>query len=82
MKEEDILDVEVKILTIKHAGEFFKRYRKEKKITQEQVANFSGLSRIGIVKLENSKNDIKLSTLIKIANLFGFDLVFKKRMNK
>lgn len=63
-------------------GELLKRWRKEKKITQEELANFAGLSRVGIVKLEKDESDIKLSTLIKIVGLLGFDLVLKKRTIK
>lgn len=64
---------------VKNIGELLKSYRKERKITQEELANFSGLSRVGIVKLENNESDIKLSTLIKIIGLLGLDLVLKKK---
>jgi len=67
---------------VKNIGELLKGYRKEKKITQEELANFAGLSRVGIVKLENNESDIKLSTLIKVVSLLGFDLVLKKRTTK
>ena len=67
---------------VKNIGELLKSYRKERKITQEELANFSGLSRVGIVKLENNESDIKLSTLIKIVGLLGLDLVLKKRTIK
>ena len=63
-------------------GEILKTYRREKKITQEELANFAGLSRIGVVKLEKNDGDIKLSTLIKVVGLLGFDLVLKSRENK
>ncbi|MCK5073617.1 MAG: helix-turn-helix transcriptional regulator [Bacteriovoracaceae bacterium] len=63
-------------------GEILKAYRREKKITQEELASFAGLSRIGVVKLEKNEGDIKLSTLIKVVGLLGFDLVLKSRENK
>ena len=63
-------------------GEILKAYRREKKITQEELAGFAGLSRIGVVKLEKNDGDIKLSTLIKVVGLLGFDLVLKSRENK
>jgi len=75
-------DLEIKLGNIKNVGELLKGYRKEKKITQEELANFAGLSRVGVVKLENNESDIMLSTLIKISNLLGFDLVLKKRSTK
>ncbi|MCK5884802.1 MAG: helix-turn-helix transcriptional regulator [Bacteriovoracaceae bacterium] len=67
---------------VKNVGELLKGYRKERKITQEELANFAGLSRIGIVKLENNESDVKLSTLIKVVSLLGFDLVLKKRTTR
>ena len=62
-------------------GNLIKQYRKEKQITQQQLADYSGLSRIGIVKLEQGKGDIKISTLITLFELLGFDLILRKRGN-
>jgi DNA-binding XRE family transcriptional regulator len=59
-----------------------KGLRSEMKITQEELANFTALSRIGGVKLEKKENDLKLSSLIKIANLLGFEVVLRKRSAK
>ena len=66
----------------KDIGSTIKDLRSELKITQEELANFTGLSRIGVVKLEKAENDLKLSSLIKIANLLGFEIVLRKRNNK
>lgn len=66
----------------KGIGSMIKELRSESKITQEELANFTGLSRIGVVKLEKEENDLKLSSLIKIANLLGFEIVLRKRSNK
>lgn len=66
----------------KGIGSTIKNLRSEMKITQEELANFTGLSRIGVVKLEKEENDLKLSSLIKIANLLGFEIVLRKRSNK
>lgn len=63
-------------------GNFIKNQRKEMKVTQDELANFAGLSRIGVVKLEKDEGDIKLSTLLKVANLLGFEIVLRKRSNK
>jgi DNA-binding XRE family transcriptional regulator len=51
-------------------------------VTQDELASFAGLSRVGVVKIEKKEGDIKLSTLIKVANLLGFEIVLKKRTNK
>lgn len=66
----------------KEIGSTIKDLRSDLKITQEELANFTGLSRIGIVKLEKQENDLKLSSLIKIANLLGFEIVLRKRNTK
>ncbi len=73
-------DIELK--SPESIGPLIKTYRKEQKVTQEDLANFSGLSRIGIVKLEKGEGYIKLSTLIKVANLLGFEVILKKRGSK
>ncbi len=66
----------------KGIGSIIKELRSEMEITQEELANFTGLSRIGVVKLEKEENDLKLSSLIKIAHLLGFEIVLRKRNNK
>ena len=63
-------------------GNFIKNQRKKMNVTQDELANFAGLSRVGVVKLEKEEGDIKLSTLIRVANLLGFEIVLTKRSNK
>ncbi len=67
---------------IAEVGSFIKNQRKVMDVTQDELANFAGLSRIGVVKLEKEEGDIKLSTLLKVANLLGFEIVLKKRSNR
>ena len=73
---------EVLLKESKEIGKTIKELRSEMKITQEELANFTGLSRIGVVKLEKEENDLKLSSLIKISNLLGFEIVLRKRSRK
>lgn len=73
---------EVILKEFKGIGKTIKGLRSEMKITQEELANFTGLSRIGVVKLEKEENDLKVSSLIKIANLLGFEVVLRKRSSK
>lgn len=63
-------------------GSFIKNQRKDMNVTQDELANFAGLSRVGVVKLEKEEGDIKLSTLLKVANLLGFEIMLTKRSNK
>lgn len=67
---------------IAEVGSFIKNQRKVMDVTQDELANFAGLSRVGVVKLEKEEGDIKLSTLLKVANLLGFEIVLKKRTNR
>ena len=64
------------------AGPLIKKLRKDQGVTQEDLAGFAGLSRLGVVKLEQEEHDIKLSTLIKVANLLGFEIVLRKRRSR
>lgn len=50
-----------------------KKARKEKGLTQEELAEKSGVSRGTIVALENEQNNVvtKTSTLVKIATALG-----------
>lgn len=36
-------------------GSFIKNQRKDMNVTQDELANFAGLSRVGVVKLEKKK---------------------------
>lgn len=67
---------------ISEVGSFIKNQRKGMDVTQDELANFASISRVGVAKLENSTNDIKLSSLLKIANLLGYEIVLKKRSCK
>ena len=73
---------EILLKESKGIGKIIKELRSDMKITQEELANFTGLSRIGVVKLEKEENDLKLSSLIKSANLLGFEIVLRKRSGK
>lgn len=49
-----------------------KFYREQKKISQEQLASESGVSRQTISVLENSDEyDVKIGTMIAISNALG-----------
>lgn len=49
-----------------------KVYREEQKMSQEQLASVSGVSRQTISVLENSEEyDVKIGTMIAIANALG-----------
>ena len=58
-------------------AELIKKARKNQKITQEQLADFTGLQRIGIVRIEAGQTEPKISTLLKICQMLGLKLELK-----
>lgn len=55
-------------------GEKIKNIRKEKKMTQEQMANILNVSRQAISNWENNKNFPDLEMIIKISSFFSLTL--------
>ena len=55
-----------------------KKYRKKNKMTQEEVATFSNLSRLAVNEFEAGKTDIRLSTFFKLLKAYGFEMELKE----
>ena len=51
-----------------------RKTRRDQGITQEQLADFTGLQRIGIVKIESGKTEPKVCTLLKICKMLGLKI--------
>ncbi len=66
----------------REVASIIKEMRNQRKITQTELADYAGLSRAGIAKIESGASDIKLSTLISISNLLGFDLYLRDRSHE
>lgn len=58
--------------------ELLKAHRKKHKITQEEIATFSNLSRLAVNEFESGKTDIRLSTFFKLLKAYGFELELKE----
>lgn len=56
-------------------GEFIKRIRESKKITQEELAKQAQLSRVQISNIERGVTSPRFATIQKIANALGVDIV-------
>ena len=52
-------------------GELIKEKRKEKNLTQEELAQQIGKNRAYIAKIEQGKTDLQLSNFIQIINALG-----------
>lgn len=58
--------------TLKNAaqlGEIIKAARKEQKITQQTLADFTGLHRNAIAHVEAGTSEVRLGTLLRLAEL-------------
>jgi len=69
MKNESL-----KISNSEQLANELRKARKAQKITIEKLAQFADLSRYAILKFENHKTDIKLSTLLKLLKLCNIEL--------
>ena len=58
--------------------ELLKKHRKKKKITQEEIATFSNLSRLAVNEFELGKTDVRLSTFFKLIKAYGFEMELKE----
>ena len=64
----------------KSFGDAIKRRRKELKITQAYLSEFSGVSTSFLSDLENGKPTIELEKAIRIANILGMDCGLTERL--
>ena len=55
-------------------GSAIKKIRKRKKLTQEQLAKWLGVSRQAVAMWELGKREVKVPTLEKIAHVFGIQV--------
>ena len=72
----------MEIDSLQQLTKIIKEERKSQKITQEQLADFTGLQRIGIVRIEAGQTEPKISTLLKICQMLGLRLELKSRGDK
>ena len=58
-------------------AELIRKARKSQKITQEKLADFTGLQRVCIVRIEAEQTEPKISTLLKICQMPRLKLELK-----
>ena len=68
---------EEKILTREQLGDIIRKTRVHQKVSQEQLADFTGLSRVGIIRIEKGTSDVKMSTLLNICSMLNLSLSVK-----
>jgi predicted transcriptional regulator len=55
-------------------GKMIRENREKKNISQQELADFAGVSRAVIVDLENAKRDMKLSNVLKVVQASSLQL--------
>ena len=56
-----------------------KNMRKYHKMTLDDVENITGIAKPYLSQLENGKHDVKISTLEKIVDVYGYELTIKPK---
>lgn len=60
-------------------GKILKTMRREKKYTQEELAKLAFLGRTTLSDYERMKTDINFETIEKIADICGYEIIFKNK---
>lgn len=63
-------------------GKFIKEKRNELGITQQELANISGVGLNFVYQLEKNKPTVRLDTMRKVLNTLGYDIDLKKMQIK
>jgi len=67
-------------LKLDEIGPKIKAMRQDKKLTQKQLADIAGISRVTLGKLERAKlGSISLKTIDLILDTLGYELEFKQQ---
>lgn len=60
-------------------GKLIRELRKERGLTQVQLAEYSGVTFATINKLENEKGGVKLETVEKVLSTLGHELIAQRK---
>ena len=60
-------------------GKLIRELRKERGLTQVELAEYSGVTFSTINKIENEKGGVKLETVEKVLAVLGYDLVGQRK---
>ena len=68
----------VPIKDAKQLGKLIRNARKRQKVTQLELADFTGFHRNGIAKIEAGTVDVKVGTLLRIASLLRLRVLIEE----
>lgn len=67
-------------MNAKEFGKYISKLRKEKKISQEQLAKDLNISRATISSLENAtSSDVGIKKVLQIVDYLGYELICKEK---
>ena len=75
--EREKFDAEVQAGVIAHR---LKELRKQKNLTQEQLAKIVGINKAGISKIEKGTRNLTIETIIRVAEALGATVNFDIRL--
>ncbi len=71
--EREKFDAEVQSGVIAHQ---LKELRKQKNLTQQQLADIVGINKAGISKIEKGTRNLTIDTIVRVANALGAKVNF------
>jgi HTH-type transcriptional regulator/antitoxin HipB len=71
--------MEQRVVSIQHLGKVLRTARKEKGITQGQVAKSIGLDQPSLSKIERGESSVRVDTLLRLIATLDLDLIVQPR---
>ncbi|MDD2219564.1 MAG: helix-turn-helix transcriptional regulator [Desulfoplanes sp.] len=82
MEKEKIQTSSVRVRSVEDLGRTIRARRKENSLTQQNVADFSGVGKVFVVHLEKGKPSIQLGKVLEVLTGLGLELVVQPRGEK
>lgn len=65
----------IHVNSLEELGRIIQKRRKSLKITQQELSSLCNLSVVGISKIERGKSDLRFSTLKRLGDILGIQVV-------
>ncbi|WP_462325563.1 type II toxin-antitoxin system Y4mF family antitoxin [Desulfoplanes sp.] len=72
----------MRITSVQDLGKAVRNRRKEGRLTQQDVADFSGVGKVFMVHLEQGKQTIQLGKVLEVLQGLGLELTVRPRGKK
>ena len=67
----------IHVNSLEELGRIIQKRRKSLKITQQKLSSLCNLSVVGISKIERGKSDLRFSTLKRLGDILGIQVVLE-----